>query len=91
MKIVVIALFAALGLYLLVAEKSSLAHAYCLQAEGLPSSAIEARLGKHYEVRAGVHHYEPTWIYTVIYGDDIGVKYNRQWRASQVSCGDDSA
>lgn len=87
MKFVVIALFAAFGLYLLAAEKSNLAHAYCLQAQGLPSSAIEARLGEHYEVRDGVHRYEPTWIYTVLYGDDIGVQYNRQWRAVRVRCG----
>ena len=88
MKYLVLGLAMALGLYLLAASQAERAYDFCVQAKGLPSSAIEARLGKHYEVRNGVHRYDPTWIYAMMYNDDIGVQYNRQWRAMRVSCGE---
>lgn len=86
MKFVVVALAVVLSLYLLAASQAERAYQFCLQAKGMPSSAIEARLGKHYEVRNGRHRYEPTWIYTMIYNTDIAVQYNRQWRATSVHC-----
>ena len=49
--------------------------------------SIEARLGKHYEVRDGRHRYDPTWIYSAIYGDTIAVQYDSEWRALRLSCG----
>ncbi|PTY37931.1 hypothetical protein BGP77_15845 [Saccharospirillum sp. MSK14-1] len=88
MKFVVIALLMALGLYLSAASQAERAYDFCVQAKGLPSSAIEARLGKHYEVRDGLHRYDPTWIYSMMYNNDIAVQYNRQWRAMRVRCGE---
>lgn len=88
MKFVVMALTMALAWYLLAASQAERAYQFCMQARGLPSSAIEARLGKHYEVRDGIHRYDPTWVYAMLYRHDIGVQYDRQWRAIRVNCGE---
>jgi len=90
MKRILVVLLVLVGLYALAVSRANSAYQFCVQAKGLPSSSIEARLGKHYEVRDGVHRYDPTWIYTMIYNQDIGVQYNRQWRAMGVSCGENS-
>lgn len=87
MKRMIIVLALMLGLYLVAADQAQRAHGFCVQAKGMPSSAIEARLGQHYEVRDGAHRYDPSWLYTTLYGGDIAVQYNRQWQALRVRCG----
>lgn len=88
MKYLILGLAMLLGLYLVAARQAQSAHEFCQQARGLPSSSIEARLGKHYEVRDGRHLYDPTWIYSAIYGDTIAVQYDGEWRALRLSCGE---
>lgn len=87
MKRILVLLLVLVGLYAAAFSRANRAYEFCQQAKGLPSTAIEARLGEHYEVRNGEHRYDPSWLYALLFSDDIGVRYDRNWNAISVSCG----